>query len=531
MNNTILLIKAQLINSLGINKLKKGSTFKDKVKFGLFVALIVFVALVIFAQMTAYAWVSSDYLAKVNAMNVLIIVGVLLSILLCLFMSISKATGYLFAFKDFDLLMSLPISKRSILTSKLFMIVVTNAGLSLIIGFPFLMMYGIRTSAHAVFYVLAFTLLVIVSLVPVVFGAIISLLLGRISAKSRYTNLILIVSSFAVFGAFMMGMLSINSLTTDNISQIVDVLRSFDSVYYPFGLFVDALENLSIISLVIFGAISIIIYMIFVFAFSRSFKSINTKMQEKYKASDYKMTELKVQTKAVALFKKEIGFFFSSFIYVFNMGFGVIMMVISTIMLILSRSEITKIFSLVPMNLSMALLVTLIMALCTSLCCTTAPSISLEGKNIWVIKTMPIKVIDIFKGKMWVNIVVTVPIMIICTTILAIIFKFTAIEYILAVAIGCGYSVLVALVGLIINLHFPKMEWNAQVTVVKQSASVTIAVGAGFLVTLVPMILFAVIQPSNLVLFKLIWFAVVALVAWGCYEYLKKRGTELFRAL
>ncbi len=531
MNNTILLIKAQLINSLGINKFKKGSTIKDKVKFGLFAALIVFVGLLIFAQMTAYAWVAADYLVKINAMNVLIIVGSLLSTMVCLFMSIYKASGYLFAFKDFDLLMSLPISKRSILTSKLFMIVVTNAGLSLIIGFPFLMIYGIRTSVSAVFYLLALLSLIIVSLVPVVIGAVISLLLGRVSSKSKYTNLILTLGSFVVFGALMIGMFSINSLTTNNISQIVDILKSVTSIYYPFGLFIDILENLNIVSLAVFGVISIIIYMLFVFVFSRSFSSINTKMQEKYKASNYKMTELKVQTKAVALFKKELGFFFSSYIYVFNMGFGVIMMVISTIMFIVSKSEITKVFSVIPMNISMSILVTLIMSLSTSLCCTTAPSISLEGKNIWIIKTMPINVIDIFKGKMWVNIVVTAPIMIICTTILSIIFKFTFLEYILAVAIGCGYSVLIALIGLIINLHFPKMEWNTQVTVVKQSASVAIAVGAGFLVNLVPIIIFAAIQPTNLILFKLIWFAGVALLAWASYGYLKKRGAALFRAL
>ena len=531
MNNTILLIKAQLINSLGINKLKKGSTFKDKVKFGLFVTLIVFVGLLIFAQMTAYAWFASDYLAKVNAMNVLIVVASLLSVLVCLFMSIYKASGYLFAFKDFDLLMSLPISKRSILTSKLFMIVVTNVCLSLIVGFPFLMVYGIKTSVPAIFYVLAILLLIIVSLVPVVIGAVISLLLGRVSSKSKHTNLILTVGSFIVFGALMIGMFSINSLTNNNISQIVDILKSFTAIYYPFGMFMDTLENLNIASLAVFGAISIVIYMLFVFAFSRSFKTINTKMQEQYKAANYKMTELKVQTKAVALFKKELSFFLSSFIYVFNMGFGVIMMVISTIMFIASRSQITKIFSAIPMNISMSILVTLVMSLSTCLCCTTSPSISLEGKNIWIIKTMPIKVIDIFKGKMWVNIVVTAPIMTICTTILAIIFKFTFMEYILAVAIGCGYSVLIALVGLIINLHFPKMEWSAQVNVVKQSASVAIAVGAGFLVTLVPIIIFAAIQPSNLVLFKLIWFAGVALLAWASYGYLRKRGTELFRAL
>lgn len=531
MNNTILLIKAQIINSLGINKLLKSSTKAEKFKKGLLSLLILFVIFIILVQMSMYAWVMSDFLAKENALDVLIITGIALSTLICLFMSIYKAPGYLFAFKDFDLLMSLPLSKGSILISKLFMIVVTNVGLSLLIGFPYLMVYGIKTSAGSVFYILSILLLILSSMIPATLGAVLSLFLGKVSSKTRHSNLILIIGSFIFLLLFMGGMFSLNSITAANIENMVDIISSVKAVYYPFGLFTDALKNLDIVSMLIFSAIAIIVFAIFVWLFARSFKGINSVMQEKYKSSNYKMTELQVQTKSIALLKKELSFYFSSYIYVINTGFGAIMMLLATVLLIYNRSKLTGIITVLPVNVSMALLVTLAMTLCVSLTCTTAPSISLEGKNFWIIKSLPLKEIEIFKSKILLNLVITVPILVVCSTVLTAVFRFTVTEYLLTVAVGCSYCIFIAVVGLIINLHFPKMEWSTQVTVVKQSASVMIAVATGFLAILLPFGIFTLVKPSNIILFQALWFSVTAAIDFVAYRYLEGKGVALFKAL
>ncbi len=531
MNNTILLIKSQLINSSGINKLQKSMSKGERLKAGLFAGLILFVILIIFSQMTLYAWVISDFLVEKDMKDVLIIIGVALSMLLCLFMSIYKGAGYLFAFKDFDLLMSLPVSRTAILVSKLFMIVITNIGLSLLLGFPYLMVYGIKTSQGAAYYLAALLILTLSSLVPLTLGSLLSLLLGKISSKSRHTNLLLIIGSFVALALFMVGMFSLNSLTTSKIENLVNSIRSLKAVYYPFGLYTDALVSLNIASLLIFSFISVIVFAAFILLFSKSFKAINSSMQEKYKASNYKMTELNVQTTAVALFKKELSFYFSSYIYAINTGFGAIMMPLITVLLIINGSKVTTMLNIMPINIPISLLVTLAMAMCVSLTCTTSPSISLEGKNLWIIKSLPLKVIDIFNSKILLNIVVTAPILVICSTILAAAFRFTFIEYLLCIAVGLCYCGFIAVMGLIINLHFPKLEWNTQVTAVKQSASVLIAIFSGFLYILIPVGIYAAVMPSNLILFQSLWFVVAVILNILAYTYLKGRGVALFKGL
>ena len=530
MNKTILLIKAQLINSSGINKLLKSSTKGEKLKAGLLSGLIIFVILMIFVQMSMYAWVTSDFLAGKGALDILIIAGTALSMLVCLFMSIYKAPGYLFAFRDFDMLMSLPVSQGAVLVSKLFMIVSTNAGLAVLLGFPYLMVYGIKTSVGVAYYFAALLLLILASLIPVIAGAVLSLFIGRVSSRSRHTNLFLIVGTFVLLISFMGGMFSLNSLTTANIENMVSIISSLKAIYYPFGLITAAL-HMDIISILVFAVISIIVFIIFVWLFARSFKAVNSQMQEKYKASDYKMTDLQVRTTAMALFKKEVSLYFSSYIYVINTGFGAVMMVLILVMFIFSRSKLNEITAALPVNMSMDLIVTMAMVFCVALTCTTAPSISLEGKNLWIVKSLPLKAMDIFRSKILLNLVITAPILVICSTVLTAVLGFTILEYLLIVAVGCSYCVFIAVAGLIINLHFPKLEWNTQVAAVKQSASVMLALAAGFLSIMLPIGIFAMLNPANPVVFQVLWFIAVAAADAAAFSYLKGRGAALFMEL
>jgi len=531
MNNTIILIKSQLINSTGINKIMKNSSKSERIKAGLFAGFILFVVLLIFVQMTMYAWFMADYFINNKIMDTLIIIGAALSILICLFMSIYKGSGYLFAFKDFDLLMSLPVSKSAILFSKLFIIVINNIGLSLLFGFPYLMIYGIKTSQGIAYYLAAILMLILSSLVPITVGSLLSLLLGKISSKSRHTNLLLIIGSFAVLALFMAVMMSVNSITNSMIDNMVNSIRSLRGIYYPFGLFTNGLTSLDLVSLLIFSLISILAFVLFICYFSKSFMRINLSMQEKYKISNYKMTQLNVHSTAVALLKKELSFYFSSHIYVVNTGFGAIMMPIITVLLIINSSKLTSLLNMLPANVPKSLLVTLSMVICVSLTCTTSPSVSLEGKNLWILKSLPIKEIDIFNSKIRLNILITAPLLVICSTILAVVMKFTLMEYLLCIAVGLCHCVLTAVLGLIINLHFPKLEWNTQVTVVKQSASVTIALFSSFLSILLPIGIFSAVMPTNIIAFQIIWLAAASAADILAYSYLKRKGIALFKTL
>ena len=65
-------------------------------------------------------------LQQIGLLDILLVMGFILSSIIIFFTSIYKAQGVLFSFKDHDLLMSLPIKKSDILISKMAELLVVN---------------------------------------------------------------------------------------------------------------------------------------------------------------------------------------------------------------------------------------------------------------------------------------------------------------------------------------------------------------------------------------------------------------------
>lgn len=103
------------------------------------------------------------------------------------------------------------------------------------------------------------------------------------------------------------------------------------------------------------------------------------------------------------------------------------------------------------------------------MCCTTMASVSLEGKSLWILQSMPVNMKDIMNSKILVNLTATVPGALISATMLVIGMKpglaGGVVYYLLLLAFGVGTAVW----GLLINLMIPNYEWESETQVVKQS--------------------------------------------------------------
>jgi len=103
------------------------------------------------------------------------------------------------------------------------------------------------------------------------------------------------------------------------------------------------------------------------------------------------------------------------------------------------------------------------------MCCTTMASVSLEGKSLWILQSMPVNMKDIMNSKILVNLTATVPGALISATMLVIGMKSGlaggVVYYLLLLAFGVGTAVW----GLLINLMIPNYEWESETQVVKQS--------------------------------------------------------------
>lgn len=532
MNNTKLLIKASIINSFGLNKFLKETSKSEKTKM-IFIGIAILWAFVaVFASSFAYSYMVSDVLFQLDALNILLVIAFINVSIISLFMSIYKASGYLFSFKDYDLLMSLPVSTSQVLISKLLLLYSSNLIVSIIIGLPPLIVYGIKSSSTFLYYVFALIAMFLIPFIPLIIGSGLSFILGKISTRFKFTNLIMIIGSFALILILMLGSFSINNISTEFIQSSAELMGSISKAYFPIVFFVNALEKLEALSLLLFILSALIPFVIFLLIFVNSFKNINSKMNESFKEANYKMSSLKVSSSLIALYKKEINFYFSSYIYVVNTGIGVIMMTIFTIsMAILGEEKLAQALEMPMISQFVVPAAIAIMSLCICLTCTTASSISLEGKNIWIVKSLPIKIIEIIKSKILVNLTVILPLLFVNSLILAVSFRLTLISYILFLAIPTLYAFLISMTGIIVNLHLPKLEWKSHMVVVKQSASVVVTMLIGILSVLIPIFIFFLTEPTNFNAFSFYLTIALLMVNLLLWSIIKAEGIKIFAKL
>lgn len=113
---------------------------------------------------------------------------------------------------------------------------------------------------------------------------------------------------------------------------------------------------------------------------------------------------------------------------------------------------------------------------------TTAPSISLEGKNLWILKSSPVDAGTILWAKLCVQLIIAILVLIFNSAILSLTLHFSFKSFLWVCLIPVLLSVLSGLVGLIANLRYHRFDFTNEMQVVKNSASVLISMFGMWLV-------------------------------------------------
>jgi ABC-2 type transport system permease protein len=93
---------------------------------------------------------------------------------------------------------------------------------------------------------------------------------------------------------------------------------------------------------------------------------------------------------------------------------------------------------------------------------TTSCTISLEGKKLWIYKSIPTETKDILKAKTAVNIIVNLPFILIADLLMCIKFELSIFDYLLLIVLGATFILLFSLTGIMINLANPKLDFETR---------------------------------------------------------------------
>lgn len=509
MNKLWLLLKTQMqssINSAAADRNKKMSkgfakraninkpeiaSKKSGSKLGGYIALMTFVFIMFFALAFGFSYLIAVSLNVIGQLFVLPAVMMSAASVMCLITTIYKTNGVLFGFRDYDLVMSLPIKNSTIITSRLMILYSLNFIFTFMIMFPAMIVFFMFTPGLGVLYwLIAIVTMLFVPFVPIIvatiIGSLIAIAASHFKRKSGAST-IFTVAALLVWIVFCMNMNSIAENFAAIGGQLVEILNK---IYPLTAIYTNALVNQDIVSFLLFLGISIGAFLLFTAIVGKNFKRFNTTITTNRTTSNYKMQELQQQSPRKALFKKEWKRFTSSSIYFINTAIGCIMLIIlSVLLLIFGANSISQFLQIPHLMELLGKGAPFVIAFFITISCTTACSISLEGKQLWIVKSIPVHTKDILLSKLRVNMQLLLITIAISATAFAIVLKPGLLVAVMIYVIPLTYAAFVSLLGLKLNLQFPKFDWDTEVKVIKQSIPTMAVVFIGMAVTIVPAIL------------------------------------------
>ncbi len=482
------LMKAQLLTSFRFNEMLHE---KDKKKHSR--SIVYFITMIfLFCMLVGYSYLIGLGLNLIGMAEAIPSMAFTICCMMSLFFTMLKSVVTLFGFKDYDMLMCLPIKSTVVITSKFLYMYIVNELLTIGIMLPIGTAYAQFAGFHPMDLIIWILGTITAPLIPMTIATMAGAAISAVVSRMKHKNLFSVIFSFAMIFAIMVFNICLNSSDSDamlflQMKEISTMLiDKMSSLYPPVRLFQESVTQHNLLPLLVLILISVGWYLIFVNVVAASFNKINTKLKAHNAKTNYKMQELQTSTPVMALFKKEVARFLSSPGYIVNTTVGTAMALIFSVFCVIKGPDsVIQTFAgedfggftqgalcAIPFFASALLAMT----------CTSSVSLSLEGKNLWIIKSLPLEPQTILQSKILFDLSIKLSTSVVCGILLLIAFKPTsfavAVWYLLT---PVAFAVLSSMWGMFLNVKFPNYEWENEMVVIKQGAASGISIFSGMI--------------------------------------------------
>lgn len=297
---------------------------------------------------------------------------------------------------------------------------------------------------------------------------------------------VLLLVGFYVFNSRLTSQLGkISSNDTEVATQITRSLR-FLKLFGQVG-------TGDFLSIAIMTVATLIVFAGLIFILSKSFYKLALGNGSASKTA-YKEEKIKDRTPFSALLGKESRRFFGNFYYLLNCGLGsLFIIIVGGVLCFISIQNVFSALSVIPALAKFDVLIPVIafagLAVSASLNFMVVPSVSLEGKNFWILRSMPIKTQSILWSKILFQILVTgIPTLgasLAMIVGLVIGKTYTVLDLIFILILPLAFEVFMAVCGMMIGLLMPNLTWTNETVPIKQSISTFIAILVGMVLTII----------------------------------------------
>lgn len=387
--------------------------------------------------------------------------------------SVFTAKSKLYEAKDNDLLLSMPIPPSAILCSRMIMLLCINLLFGALVAIP-----GIISWFNAVGFDFATLILFLVEFIALTFfalavSALFGWLLALASSRMRKKVLFETVLSFVFLALYLYFYSQLNTFLQSILINSSSFADSLGKVFLVYWMGEAALGNIGLMLASV--AVLIVPFVIVCVILSRSFVKTATTHKGAAKVK-YEAKPMQASSSGNALIRREAARFFSSSVCIVNNGLGAIFIIVAAAALVIYKSTVLSFLSIMPELADIAFpLCSLVGIVFAGLVLPTSSSVSLEGKAIWIVQSMPVSPAEVLRAKLRFCLLLYYPPVILLMAAAMYVFEPSSYIAVLGIILPLAAVTVMAEIGLICNVRHPSLNWTTESQAVKSGAAVLIS--------------------------------------------------------
>lgn len=469
------------------------------------------------------------------------------------FFGIFYAMGIFYFSMDVENLLPLPFKPWHILGAKFATVLVYEYATELIFFLPTIIAYGIKSGGGLLYYTYSVIIFILLPIVPLVMASIINMIIMRFTNIGKNKDGFRLVGGLIAMG-FAIGINIYIQKFTKDISQgeitkmlsqgnnsLIDLAtKIFPSTKIAANSLVNTFNIHGFTNLILFILITLVALMIFMVLgealYFKGVMGVSETASKRKTLSSIQLSKNTTQNSSLKIYTlKELKLLFRTPIYFMNCVLMNFLWPIFLLIPVYSQKGGSSILNTATKFLQNSKITGvalggffafMIFVSCSNSIATTA--ISREGKNLFILKYLPMKYKDQLIAKVLSAVILGTAGMITIIILGIILLKLPLDLILLMLVVGSLGILFTSFIGIFVDLNFPKLQWDTEQKVVKQNLNVLISMI--ICIALGALIVFIIIK------FKLIKWTAFALIVVFCaildlvlYYLLGTKGVAMLR--
>ncbi|HCW04552.1 MAG TPA: hypothetical protein DGK91_08495 [Clostridium sp.] len=498
-----------------------------------------------------------DLLAKIDQQGVLLTLAVAGVSLAVFIFGIFYVLAVFYFAKDVELLLPLPLKPSQILGAKFITVLVYEYITELLILLPALVVFGVKSGAGILYYLYGLLLFLVIPIVPLVLASLINMIIMRFTNLGKHKDALRIIGGILALSiglgfSMISQKMGQNSGDTDAMVKLLiegdNSLVSLVSKIFPTAklaslslIYSSALKG--IINLLLFVGISVAAVILFMIVGELLyFKGVlgNSEVYSRRKnlSSEQLDKSLRRNSAMKAFMLKEIRILFRTPSYLLNCVIGSFIWPVFIIIGMFGSGSVnsdqgTAVLEVINYQRVLAIVLAVIFAISVVFSGgngIASTSISRDGQNLYISKYIPLSFKDQIIARIMPGFILSS-----ISVLLTLGVAFFSIELVPELIItGLIVSVLgillTSFVGILLELKFPKLNWDNEEKAVKQNLNYMVVMFGSIILAGAVVVLIVLLTLS-------FWYAFAAIVLifggidLGLYYLILNKGKKWFDSI